>query len=323
MVAELGLGDVQSVVPLTGGVASDIAVVDLGTRRLCVKFALSKLRVAEDWQAPLHRNRAEYAWLQFAAAVAPESAVELFGRSDAQHGFAMAFVEGDDVRLWKAELLAGRTGRDEAAGVGNLLGRIHAASTAPDADRSPFRNRDDFRALRIEPYLSFAAGRHPAVAAELHELGDLLYASEQVLVHGDVSPKNVLLRRGRPVILDAECATLGDPCFDVSFCLNHLVLKAVHVTALRGSFAALVDGFWQAYVTHVTWEPVTDLERRVCRLLPALMLARIDGKSPVEYLTEDERERVRRLALGWVRQPVGTLASFVQELVSREKDIAT
>lgn len=319
LLLELGLAtgdDALRVTPLTGGVASDIAVVEAGARVFCVKFALPKLKVAEDWRAPVHRNRAEYAWLRAAAAVAPENAVRLYGCSETEHGFAMDYIAGDSVFLWKARLLDGRIGPGEAAAVGDLLGRLHRASTAPDFDTGAFRNRDDFRALRIEPYLLFTATRWPDLAAALHALAERLYESAQVLVHGDVSPKNILFRAGRPVLLDAECATMGDASFDPAFCLNHLILKAVH---RPGAGAALLRGaldFWRAYAPHIGWEAPAVLEARLCRLIAALMLARVDGKSPVEYLDETGREAVRRIAVPLIRTPPATLARLVETIAT-------
>ena len=110
LIAELNLeqpDDIIGVTPLTGGVASDIAKVDLTNGSICVKFALPKLKVSENWEAPVHRNAAEYAWLELAAHVHPQSAVQLFGRSATQHGFAMEFISSDDVYLWKTAMLAG------------------------------------------------------------------------------------------------------------------------------------------------------------------------------------------------------------------------
>ena len=266
LVAELGLGTVESVrnvTPLSGGVSSDIARVELAERSFCVKFALPKLKVAADWLAPVHRNRAEYAWLEVAAAMAPESAVKLYGRSEALHGFAMEFLAGDVVYLWKAALLTEQDNRGEAQRVGELLGRIHAASVAADFDVRSFQNRDDFYALRIEPYLVYTAGQHPELAAVLNTLADDLYRADRVLVHGDVSPKNILFRDMTPIILDAECATMGDASFDVAFCLNHLVLKAVHLPDSRQGLLLAVTQFWAAYAAHISWEDATDLEARI------------------------------------------------------------
>lgn len=324
LIETLGLGrasDVCDVTPLTGGVASDIAAVRVGSATYCVKFALPKLKVAADWRAPLHRNAAEYAWLQAATEVVPESAIRLFGRSAEAHGFVMEFVSGSEIYLWKTALLEAQPVRGEAGLVGDMVGRIHAASTDPGFDTSAFRNRDDFRALRIEPYLTYTATARPQVAAELSALAEMLYQGSSVLVHGDVSPKNILVREGGPVILDAECATMGDASFDPSFCLNHLVLKAVHLPEMRLDLFGAIEAFWHAYKPHVTWEDPGDLEARICRLLPALMLARIDGKSPVEYLDAQRREEVRQLAIPLIQHPTPSLSAFTTKLATGLKEM--
>ncbi|WP_204112337.1 phosphotransferase family protein [Shimia biformata] len=324
LVAALGVArpdDVTEVTPLTGGVASDIAKVDVAGRRICVKFALPKLKVAEDWNAPVHRNRAEYEWLRVASEIAPDSAVRLYGRSEEQHGFAMEFLDGDAIYLWKSVLLDKVPPKGEAAAVGDLIGRIHAASARPGFDSAPFQNRDDFRALRIEPYLTFTATRHEGLRAALTGLADMLYADDKVLVHGDVSPKNILFRGGRPVVLDAECATMGDASFDPAFCLNHLVLKAIHLPVMRDAYLEEVLAFWAAYERHVDWESVARLEARIAALLPALMLARIDGKSPVEYLTPPGKARLRMIAPPLINSPKNTLAGFVETVAGQLKEL--
>lgn len=305
---QLDTGDsITNVTALTGGVSSDIARIELGTRRLCVKFALPKLKVTANWHAPVRRNAAEYAWLQLAASIAPESAVTLYGRSARLHGFAMEFIEGEGVYLWKTALLATRNIGDEAGKVGKLMARIHAASARSDFNPAPFQNRDDFYSLRIEPYLVYTASRHPNLTRPLAALADHLYKSNQILIHGDISPKNILFKDDTPIILDAECATLGDASFDLAFCLNHLVLKAIH---LPNSCQQLLNSalrLWQEYQPHVDWEAVNELETRVCQLLPALMLARVDGKSPVEYLSALNQTRVRAIAIALIEAPCQSL----------------
>lgn len=325
LIKELGLGepsDVTDVSPLTGGVASDIAMVALQDRRLCVKFALPKLKVRADWFAPVHRNAAEYAWLEVASHLLPESAVKLYGRSEKEHGFAMEFIEGDDVYLWKEALLAGASPKEEAKQVATMLGTIHAASTQPDFNTAYFQNRDDFHALRIEPYLLHTAKQHPHLHTPLKKLADGLYDQAKVLLHGDASPKNILFRKDGPVLLDAECATMGDASFDPSFCLNHLVLKAAHLPTMRTALLESVIEFWDTYKEHVTWEEPEDLEARICRLLPALMLARIDGKSPVEYLTDEKRTQVCQISISLIEEPSNHLAEFNERVHDklREED---
>lgn len=290
--------------PLAGGVASDIAFVRFRNRAVCVKFALERLRVEQDWRAPVHRGRAEYAWLTVAQGVRPGIVPALHGWSDTQCGFAMEYVAGAGIYLWKAALLAEEPDRSEAAQVADALGEIHAASTARGFDAAPFRNAQDFEALRLDPYLRHTARKHPDLSGPLIAMADVLGRHDRVLVHGDVSPKNILFRDYRPVLLDAECATMGDGVFDVAFCMNHLVLKAIHLPGSRARLVRAIRVFWAAYRPHLTWDDPAAFEARVARLLPMLMLARVDGKSPVEYLTPAGQAQVRALARALISRPV-------------------
>ncbi|MGQ7848623.1 phosphotransferase family protein [Granulosicoccus sp. 3-233] len=315
LLSSLGLcqpEDIHTIRRLSGGVASDIAAVSFAEQTVCVKFALEKLKVQEDWFAPEHRGKAEFAWLQAAGRIVPDAVPMLHGWSDADNGFAMEFLDHPDIRLWKTELLNGCEDTGEATAVADTLGRIHAASTSDGFDHSPFDNSADFESLRLEPYLRFTARQHPDIAATLNALADQLAASRQVLIHGDVSPKNILLRNDKPVILDAECATMGDPCFDVAFALNHLLLKSFHLPQCRSKLRQAARRFWAQYAPHICWEDARYLESRTVRLLPALMLARIDGKSPVEYLDDDRQRQVRQCALALIRHPTDTLTQFLE-----------
>ena len=112
-------------------------------------------------------------------------------------------------------------------------------------------------------------------------------------MHGDVSPKNILVGPEGPVFLDAECAWYGDPAFDLAFCLNHLLLKCVWVPAAKEKLLQCFSALSSSYLQRFSPE---NLEKRTASLLPALLLARVDGKSPVEYLDEAQRSFVRERA---------------------------
>jgi aminoglycoside phosphotransferase (APT) family kinase protein len=134
-----------------------------------------------------------------------------------------------------------------------------------------------------------------------------------VLVHGDFSPKNILQGASGPVILDAECAWFGDPAFDVAFVLNHLLLKGAWRPQWRMRYVEAFASLERAYFAHARWEPAEALAARIAALLPALMLARIDGKSPVEYLqSEVEKDEVRTFASALVAEPVERPAEVAQ-----------
>jgi aminoglycoside phosphotransferase (APT) family kinase protein len=293
---------------MSGGVSSDIWRVDGPRGTFCVKRALARLKVAAEWHAPVGRNRHEVAWFRAAAAIVPEAVPAILGDDPQGGAFAMSYLAPDRHPVWKALLRDGVVEPGTGRTVGDVLGRIHAA-TADRADvASAFATDAVFHAIRLEPYLEATGRAHPDLAARCSALVATTASTRRVLVHGDFSPKNLLIGPAGPVILDAECAWFGDPAFDLAFVLNHLLLKGAWRPALREryleAYAALVDG----YRAHVTWEPWGDVERRASALLPALMLARIDGKSPVEYLVTDaDRDAVRAFARPRVARAPATL----------------
>ncbi len=295
---------------LTGGVSSDIWRIDLPTGPICVKRALAKLRVAADWRAPVGRNRYEARWMQRAAAAAPGAVPALLGQDEASGSLAMEYLPPARYRLWKAALRDGEADPRFAAAVATRLAAIHAATAADPTIAADFPTDAIFYDIRLEPYLVATATAHPDRAAALHALVATTQANKHALVHGDVSPKNILIGPDGPVFLDAECAWWGDPAFDVAFCLNHLLLKCLWTPAATTGFLACFDALANAYLAAVTWEPREAIEARIAHLLPGLLLARVDGKSPAEYITTDAaRTHVRRVARALLAAPVDRLAA--------------
>ncbi|MGT2516666.1 phosphotransferase family protein (plasmid) [Sphingomonas panni] len=319
LMQEFGLAGPQAVIAatcLTGGVSSDVLRVDVDGQAYCAKFALEVLRVAARWEAPIHRNRTEYAWLKFAASVAPDSVPRLYGHSEREQGFAMEMVAGG-ARNWKDELVAGRVDSGIAREAGRLLGRLHDASAGRVLDPARFGTAEDFFALRVEPYFIHLIATYPQLEARVLALAEQYRVCRIALIHGDVSPKNILVRDGVPVLLDAECATMGDPAFDIGFCLNHLLLKWVHIPDSNAALLRAARALWDGYCEHLGWEPVAALERRVADLVPLLLLARVDGKSPVEYLNAEAKQTVRSIALDLIDRPAATIEHIATRLEAR------
>ena len=306
-----------TVEPLTGGVSSDIVRIALRDgREFCAKRALPQLKVAADWRAPPERNHYEVAWLRKAAEIVPGAAPRVLGE-DRAHGIALLeYLPPDDHLLWKAELLAGRADPGVPGAVANALGRIHAATLNDAATAAAFQTDALFNALRLDPYLRFTASRHPQLTDRILAVLDATASNRIALVHGDVSPKNILVskRDGHPILLDAECAWFGDPAFDAAFCLNHLVLKSIHLPALRAELLWQASALAAEWIRHFPDGLQTTLDQRTAALLPCLMLARVDGKSPVEYLNEEERERMRELSMPLIASPRATIRGVLAEI---------
>jgi aminoglycoside phosphotransferase (APT) family kinase protein len=312
--ARLGLlapGETPRFARLTGGVSSDIWRVDFARGPVCVKRALAKLRVAADWRAPIERNAYEAAWMRHAAALVPDAIPTLLGQDRKAGVLVMAYLPGDRYRGWKADLLAGRVEAQVAAAVGAYLAKIHAGTADRPSLAAAFPTDRIFHDIRLEPYLEATARAHPDRAAALHRLVEVTGATKTALVHGDVSPKNILVGPKGPVFLDAECAWYGDPAFDLAFCLNHLLLKCLAVPAATAGFLGCFDALAESYLGGITWEPAAALESRAAHLLPGLLLGRVDGKSPVEYLTaEAQKEHVRALARRLLERPAERLGAI-------------
>jgi Ser/Thr protein kinase RdoA (MazF antagonist) len=307
----LDFGEEPEGEPLTGGVSSDIWLVRPAGGPVCVKRALARLRVAADWRAPVERSGYEAAWMRLAGRIVPGAVPELLFEDRAAGAVVMSYLEPARHRLWKEVLRQGEAEPAVAAAIGDRLGRIHAATARRPEIAAQFPTDAIFHDIRLEPYLLATARAHPSLAAALRRVARRTATTKLALVHGDVSPKNVLLGPAGPVFLDAECAWYGDPAFDLAFCLNHLLLKCLWNPSAAPGFLACFEALAAAYLERVAWEARAELEARAAGLLPGLFLARIDGKSPVEYVTAlADKERVRRIASAFLLAPVDALGAL-------------
>jgi len=273
---------------LSGGVSSEIWKVGSS---VCVKRALPRLRVAQRWEAPVERNRYERLWMEAAGAALPGAAPRILAADDEAGVFAMQYLE---FPVWKERLRQGHADPAFAARVGAALAAIHSATAGRREVAARFATDAIFYSIRLEPYLVATGLAHRDLQSFFAALVKTTAETKVCLVHGDVSPKNILVGEHGPVFLDAECAWYGDPAFDLAFCLNHLLLKCLWVPAARNAFVACFDALSSAYLENVSFDD--DIESRTGSLLPALLLARVDGKSPVEYLGDREKALVRKVA---------------------------
>ena len=295
---------------LTGGVSSLIVRADTRRGPLCVKQALPELKVASHWSAPLGRSHAELDWIRQVGEWLPGSVPAILGEDRETHCFAMSWLAPDAHPVWKLQLRDGIAHPAFAAEVGRLLAAIHASSADDAALAQTFANDENFFALRLDPYFGAAARAHADCAPALNALIADTAGNPRALVHGDVSPKNLLAGPNGPVFLDAECAWYGEPAFDAAFCLCHLLAKCLWRPASAPDFLACFDAFAAAYLQGVRWEAAAAIEARIARLLAAILLARVDGKSPLEYLDERGRDVLRSFALPRVLSPAVRLADL-------------
>jgi tRNA A-37 threonylcarbamoyl transferase component Bud32 len=277
--------------------------------------------VAADWHAPVERNLFEARWLQVAHKASAGCAPKLLGQHPELGVLVMQYLDPAHYRLWKQELHGGNADAQTANAMGQVLSKIHSYAARNSELANEFLTDKIFFEIRLAPYLLATAERHPKLAHALETLVLQTQSHAKTLVHGDVSPKNILLGPQGPVLLDAECATWSDPAFDLAFCLNHLLLKCLWTPSSSSDFLHCFGVLTNSYLKSVDWELASALEARAARLLPGLLLARVDGKSPVEYVTEEhQRNHIRRVATALLIKP----PSYLQEIAQAwAKDLKT
>ena len=308
---------------LAGGVSSrTVRVTRPSGEAWVLKQSLARLRVQVEWFSDPRRVHNEAAALRWLRQLAPPGAVPaLIFEDHAQHLLAMEAVPQPHAN-WKTVLLNGGLAERHVLAFGQLLGTIHRRSSERLAELAvDFPEREFFETLRLEPYYRYTAAQLPAAAAFLDALIDDTLAQRLALVHGDYSPKNVLIYADRLILLDHEVAHLGDPAFDVGFALTHLLSKAHHLPAQRAAFGQAARVFWSAYEQElgaVPWRAA--LEARATRHTLGCLLARVAGRSPLEYLSPDERARQQAAVLAQLAEPPVTIAELTERFLSQLQD---
>lgn len=305
-----------TITPLAGGVSNRTMLVEFedGTGWV-VKQALAKLRVAVDWFSSPERIHREALGLRWLAELVPAGSVPaLLFEDETQHIVAMRAVARPHEN-WKVLLLGGAVNRAYVDAFGRLLAMIHGGAALRAAELEPlFAEYSFFETLRLEAYYGYTASQVSEASRFLHALIDETRSLRVTLVHGDFSPKNVLIHRARLVLLDHEVIHWGDPAFDLGFALTHLLSKARHVRAQRAKFIDAAGWFWTAYKTaldvNLPWVP--GLEARAVRHTLACLLARVAGRSPLEYLSAQERQEQQAAVIALMRAVPATLPDLFE-----------
>lgn len=298
-------------VSLAGGVSSDIRIVDSPDGRCVVKRALPKLRVAADWFSDPARSSIEVRALRAIAELIGQAHVpKVLWVDEAQHRFAMELIDAR-LRNWKEQLMRGDVDLATARTAGRLLGALHRQSARAPGLPQQFADAGPFEELRIRPYFERVAARNPAHAPAISRVVDELRASACALVHGDYSPKNLLADGADVVILDCEVAHWGDARFDVAFCLSHLLLKSLR----RGAPSTLLLFAALAFLAEYRKSGPAVLDVRCARQLGCLLLARLEGDSPVDYLDDLDADVVKAFATHLIVEAPASVEAAVCELL--------
>lgn len=316
-IGRLEAGDPLEVRTLSGGVSSRAVWVRMPTgAEWVLKQSLAKLRVKADWYADPARIGREACGLRECARLAPPgSTPELVFHDEARWLVAMTAVPQPHDN-WKQLLLRGEVVVDHFIQFAELLAALQVRSQRASDELEPvFRDRSYFESLRVEPYYRYTRSRVVESEAFFDELIADTLARRECYVHGDFSPKNVLVYAGRLVLVDYEVSHWGDAAFDVGFALTHLLAKARHVAGRSEILTAAALQFWRTYSASAQ-SHFSDLEQRVIRHTLGCLLARVDGRSPLEYLDDGARTRQRESTLALMRRQPASVPALIHAFVS-------
>ncbi len=319
---------------LSGGVSNTVLLVHRPHSPgsdFVLKQALPRLKVQQEWLCSIERIWREVEVLEICnqllasgvrqppdttfASLWTICVPQVLFSDRTNYSYAMTAAPAGH-QTWKEQLLSGEANPAIAAACGTLLGTLHAGSWRNSEIAIRLEDRTFFDSLRLDPYYRRLAVVHGDLAGILNKLIDDTYSTRLCLVHGDFSPKNLLISSDQIWLIDFEVGHFGDPAFDLGFFLTHLALKAIRAGERRDEYLKLINVFWSSYtaslIAVVTPEELTDLSRRAVLHWTACMLARVDGKSPVDYLSLAAQILSRQLARSLLVQPApnieGTIA---------------
>lgn len=308
-----GPADVE---PLGGGVSNVVLrITPQSGAAVVLKQSREKLRTRAEWRSRLERIWREADVMRLLDRLVPGTAPRILFEDRPNYVLVMEAIDREHV-VWKDALLAGRVDPALADTLGDLLGRIHLRSWGDPAVAAALPDAEAFEELRLDPYYRHVAVAHPVLAGELDRLITGALERREALVLGDFSPKNILLTAGGVRLVDFETGHCGDPTFDLGFFLTHIALKGVRAGARGGSLFDFARQFWHVYARTMA-APIAatpGFEPRVVRHWAACLLARIDGKSPVDYLDGRQQTIVREFAIGSRLHPAERLPEAVDAL---------
>ncbi|MCY4540752.1 MAG: aminoglycoside phosphotransferase family protein [Chloroflexi bacterium] len=302
---------------LTGGVSNRTVWVQFDHRPDWVmKQALAKLRVRVDWFSAPERIQREAAGLSWLSKLITGHVPELLFADERHHILAMSAVPQPHEN-WKTMLLGGETCLNLARDFGRLLARIHNAALVHPQIQSAFAEVRFFEELRLEPYYGYTATQVPRARAFLEDLINDTRNRRFALVHGDYSPKNVLINHGKLLILDFEVIHFGDPAFDIGFSMTHFLSKAHFLRAHRPRLIAMAAEYWRAYSADLDADLAKGMRSAAVAHTLACLLARVAGRSPLEYLDERHRSRQKRIVLELIGRDIGSLPELIDVFLER------
>ncbi len=314
-------GRTVQVEPLPGGVSNIVLAARCGDEDYVLKQALPRLQVEDEWLSDVERIEREVECQKFLIQLLGDGVIPRVVSQDPRNHIYVMKRAPRNRQNWKELLLAGQADPRLAHRAGELLGIIHNRTAHDVTCARVFCGKRFFEQLRLDPYYNKAAEVHPHLRKRLLSLAQELLQGDLCLVHGDYSPKNMLVRDADITLVDFEVGHYGNPVFDLGFLVTHLFLKTLKNRDKFAAFINLVPVFWKAYASKLTRLDASKLEAAFLPHLGAILLARVDGKSKVNYLSAKEQDWVRWFAPTVVTGEFTSLSTLLESFEEGLKNL--
>ncbi|WP_018305306.1 phosphotransferase [Desulfitobacterium hafniense] len=309
-------GKNYSVRYFNNGVSATVAMIENDKKSIIAKQALAKLNVAADWACDQSRMLVEQKALTTYSKIIKEYVpAPIF--YDEENYIMVREAAPRSSSMWKEQLLKGVLDFSVAEKAAQALSAIHNRTAGDQQVAEEFKEIKFFYDLRIEPYIETVVKVHPQLKEHADRIVDRLMNQKIALVHGDYSPKNILVDQDRLYVLDLEVSHYGNPAFDLAFFTNHFVLKAVKNSRWYNAYLTMLDFIAQSYLKAIEFADAKEFEHEAVQILAYHMLARIDGKSPAEYITDSlDKDIVRAVAFKIIEQDSSCYDDVISELAA-------
>ena len=282
---------------LKGGVSCEVYKAKTIKNTYCIKRALPKLLVKKDWYVKTNRIKYEYLWLKHCKKLLPKSIPKIYKFDEKSKYLILEYLNEKKFLNLKSEFLKGKINYKLINKIGKNLSIIHNNSTKKNIEKKFSPNFRNFYDLRLDAYFNEVKRVHPNLSSFVNNINKQYKENRTTLVHGDMSPKNILFYKNEIKFLDAETSNFGDPVFDVVFFTNHLLIKSIYLPNKKNQFLKAYKNFIDTYISNSNCEDKKFFFRRCLNMIPLMLIARVDGKSPVEYVTSVKmKNEIRKLS---------------------------
>ena len=286
---------------LTGGVSNVVLAVKSGDKDLVLKQALPQLKVAAVWKADQRRAIVEANGMKLLHSITPESVPALIDFDPEEFTLTMERLPRA-CTVWKSDLLGGVIKPSIGADLGRILATWHNFGAVNKEARDAYMEDSLFDQLRVTPFYRAVAKVNPPLDARIQELITEISTEKITLVHGDFSPKNIMISGSdKPIVLDFEVMHTGNPVFDLGFVSAHLLCKYLRIedAKQRGLLRDTAISFINSYAKTCNIDVAKSLPHHVA----VIALARVEGVSPVNYLDEGGKARVQSVTKAALANP--------------------